>query len=47
MKSFKVEIWFGAQRTDLVLTASNPAHAITIAKKVYPSGKVRKAVEVK
>lgn len=47
MKSFQVEIWFGSQRTNLVLQAHNSAQAISIAKKVYPSGRVIKAVEIK
>lgn len=47
MKSFKVEIWFGVQRTELMLSASNASHAITIAKRVYPNGRVISAKEVK
>lgn len=47
MKNFKIEIWFSGQKTDLVLTAANSAHAITLAKKVYPSGRVVAAREVK
>ena len=46
-KSFKVQIWFGRQKTDLIVTASNNAHAITIARKVYPNGRVISAQEVK
>lgn len=47
MKSFQIEIWFGSQKTSLVLQAYNSAQAISIAKKVYPSGRVIKAVEIK
>ncbi len=47
MKNFKVQIWFGPHRTDLVLSASNPAHATVLARKIYPSGRVVSATLVK
>ena len=47
MKSFKVEIWFGVHKTSLVLTAGNSSHAIVIAKRVYPNGRVISATEIK
>lgn len=47
MKSFRVEVWYGANKTDLGLTAGNPAHAMVIAKRVYPSGRVVAAREIK
>lgn len=47
MKSFNVEILFGVQRTKLVLQASNSAHAIVIAKKIYPNAKLVSARQIK
>lgn len=47
MRSYKVEVWFSGQKTDLVLTAANSAHAMTLAKKVYPNSRVVAAREVK
>lgn len=47
MKSFSVEIWFGVQRTKIVLQASNSAHAIVIAKKIYPNARLVSAKQVK
>lgn len=47
MKSFHVEVWFAEQKTKLVLQAHNSAQAISIAKKVYPSGRVISAREIK
>lgn len=47
MKSFQVQVWFGSQKTNLVLQAHNTAQAISIAKKVYPSGRVISAREIK
>ncbi len=47
MKNFRVQIWFGGDKTELVLMASNNAHAIVLAKRIYPSGRVVSANEVK
>jgi len=47
MKSFQVQIWFGVQKTKMILMAHNSAHAVLIAKKVYPNGRVISATEIK
>lgn len=47
MKSYNVQIWYGSQKTKLVLMAHNTAEAISLAKKVYPSGRVISAQEIK
>ena len=40
MKNYKVELWFGVHKTNIVLTAGNVSHAIVIAKRIYPNAKV-------
>lgn len=47
MKRYNVEIWYGPQKTKLVLMAHNSAQAISLAKKVYPTGRVISAQEIK
>ena len=47
MKNFNVEVWFGPNKTNLVLAGANSANAILIAKKVYPNGRVISAKEIK
>lgn len=47
MKSFYVEVWYGAQKTKLILKAHNSAQAISLAKSAYPSGRVISAQEIK
>lgn len=47
MKNFRVEIWFGPNKSELVLGGSNSAHALMIAKKVYPQGRIISAKPIK
>ena len=47
MNYYKVEIWFGANKTELVLGGSNAAHALVIARAAYPQGRIISAKPVK
>lgn len=47
MKSFKVQVWYGANKTELILSATNAAQAISLAKKIYTTGRVISAQEIK
>lgn len=47
MKSYKVQILFGGSKTELVLSADGGAHAMVLARRIYPSGRVISAKEVK
>lgn len=47
MKNYKVEIWFGPNKTELVLGGSNSAHALMIARKAYPQGRIISAKPAK
>ena len=40
MTSYRIEIWFGPNRTEMILGASNAAHALLLARKIYPQGKI-------
>ena len=39
-KSFKVKIWFGAIPSEIIISASNSAAAILLAKKMFPNARV-------
>lgn len=47
MKSYKVVIYFGSEKTELVLGGANAAHAILIARKIYKNGRVVSAIPIK
>lgn len=47
MKQFRVEVWFDAIKTNLVLMASNSAQALVLAKRIYKNGTVISAKEIK
>lgn len=36
MTQFKVYMWVGASKTDVVVTAQNSAHAMQVARKLFP-----------
>lgn len=47
MRSFKVEVWYGPNKTSLVVSATNAAQAIFITKKMYPTARVVSAQSIK
>jgi hypothetical protein len=46
-KPFKVSMWFGAYKTNLVIFSYNGASAMVLARKMFPNSKVYSATEVK
>ncbi|UPT70221.1 MAG: hypothetical protein M0D53_14105 [Flavobacterium sp. JAD_PAG50586_2] len=40
MKEFKVIMWIGASKTEILVIAQNSPNAMQIAKKLYPSANV-------
>ena len=39
-KSFKVKIWFGAIPSEIIISTTNSATALTLARKMFPNAKV-------
>ncbi len=39
-KSFKVKIWFGAIPSEIIISTTNSATALMLARKMFPNSKV-------
>ncbi|WP_415060946.1 hypothetical protein [Flavobacterium sp.] len=40
MKQFNVRIWLGSTPTIVMITATNSAQALSVARKLYPTARV-------
>lgn len=40
MKQFKVRLWVGSSPTQITVSAMNSAHALSIARQLYPQARV-------
>lgn len=40
MKQFKVKVWLGSINTNVSVTATNSAQALSVARKLYPTARI-------
>lgn len=46
MKQYKVKMWIGANKTEILVTAQNSPNAMHIARQLFPSANVISAKSV-